>query len=424
MQFFRRGGQTLYMRKRVPSRYKEVEQRESVWISLHTDSETVAKAKAPRIWADMIEAWEAMLDGMSSEGEKRMKAARELAAKRGFRFMSVNEVASLPIPQIIDRMKAIKNKDGTPNMALAAAILGGAAHSELTVTGALDRFWTVAKVKTRQKSADQIRRWENPRKKAVANFLTAMGQDIPIKDITTRDLFAFRAWWVDKMESDGLTAHSANKDFIHLTSIIKDVARAEEVSLRFNTTGLNIRDGEKGTRPPFSMEWIKDKLLANGALDGLNSEARGILLGMVNTGYRPSEGAMLGRDQIRLDHNVPHLSIEPVGRQLKSANARRIIPLVGISLEAFRANPDGFPRYADNPSLSDTVNKFLRENKLLESDKHTMYSLRHSFEDRLLGAGTDERIRRDLMGHRLTRERYGKGADLVQLHRVLQAISI
>jgi integrase len=109
---------------------------------------------------------------------------------------------------------------------------------------------------------------------------------------------------------------------------------------------------------------------------------------------------------------------------LKSANARRIIPLFGISLKAFRANPDGFPRYADNPSLSDTVNKFLRENKLLESDKHTMYSLRHSFEDRLLGAGTDERIRRDLMGHRLTRERYGKGADLVQLQRVLQAIAV
>lgn len=49
---------------------------------MHTDSETVAKA--PKVWSDMIEAWEAMLDGMSSEGEKRRKAARELAAKRVF----------------------------------------------------------------------------------------------------------------------------------------------------------------------------------------------------------------------------------------------------------------------------------------------------------------------------------------------------
>lgn len=49
---------------------------------MHTDSETVAKA--PKVWSDMIEAWEAMLDGMSRVGEKRRKAARELAAKRVF----------------------------------------------------------------------------------------------------------------------------------------------------------------------------------------------------------------------------------------------------------------------------------------------------------------------------------------------------
>jgi integrase len=424
MKLFRRDGQNIYLRKRVPSRYKAVEQRESVWISLHTDSETVAKAKAPMVWADMIEAWEAMLDGMSSEGEKRMRAARDLAARRGFRFMSAPEVAQLPWPQLMDRLRAVEGKDGTPSPVLAAAVLGGAAHSDLTVTGALNRFWDVAKVKTLQKSGDQIRRWENPRKKAVANFIAAIGQDLPIRDITTRDLFAFRAWWVDKMESEGLAANSANKDLIHLTSMIKEVARAEDVDLRFKTDRLTINDGEKGTRPPFSTAWIKDKILAQGALAGLNSEARGILLGMVNTGYRPSEGAMLGRDQIRLDHNVPHISIEPVGRQLKTVNARRIIPLVGVSLDAFRANPDGFPRYADNPGLSDTLNKFMRENALLETEKHTLYSLRHSFEDRLLGAGTDERIRRDLMGHALNRERYGKGADLVHLHNVLQAIAL
>ncbi len=424
MKFFRRGGTTLHMRKRVPSRYKAVEHRESVWISLHTDSETVAKAKAPKVWADMIDAWEAMLDGMSSEGEKRMAAARNLAARRGFRFMAVQDVADLPWQQLMDRLRAVEQRDGTPNPVMAAAILGGAAHTELTVSSALESYWRIAKVKTRHKSPDQVRRWENPRKKAVANFIAAIGHDLPIRDITTRDLFAFKAWWVEKMESESLTANSANKDFVHLTAMIKEVARAEEVTINFNTEGLSIKESDAGTRPPFSTDWIRDRILAPGALNGLNSEARGIMLGMVNTGYRPSEGAMLGRDQIRLDHNVPHISIEPVGRQLKTANARRIIPLVGISLEAFRANPDGFPRYADNPALSDTINKFMRENGLFETPSHTLYSLRHSFEDRLLAAGTDERIRRDLMGHALNRERYGKGADLPHLHKVLQAIAL
>ena len=170
---------------------------------------------------------------------------------------------------------------------------------------------------------------------------------------------------------------------------------------------------------------IREKILKSGALDGLNKEARCILKVMINTGARPSEIAALTTDQIRLKVNVPHFSIEPVGRQLKSANARRTIPLVGVSLEAMREFPDGFPRYRNSPaSLSATVNKYLRGNGLLETPEHTLYGLRHSFEDRQLAAGVDERIRRDLLGHSLNRERYGKGASLEKLQELVQATAL
>lgn len=423
MKFTRRGS-TLYLRKRVPKRYHAVEEREYVWLSLHTDSESVARAKHPRVWGEMIEAWEAKLDGAKAEGEGRMRAARELAAKRGFRFPSAADVAQLPLEQIIERVERVITRKRNVDRIEAAALLGGARPPAMTVSLSLEAYWTIARPKTIGKSEDQIRRWENPRKKAVANFVDAVG-DLALEEISTRDLFAFRQWWVDKMVAEGLTANSANKDFTHLTAMLKDVARAEEIPLRFNTEGLSIKDPEKRTRPPFSADWIREKILTPGALNGLNPEARGILIGMVNTGYRPSEGAMLTRDQIVLGANVPHLRIEPVnGRQLKTQNSRRVIPLAGVSLEAFRAHPDGFPRYADNPALSDTVNKFLRENGLLETPGHSMYSLRHSFEDRMLAIGTDERIRRDLMGHALQRERYGRGADLAHLHKVVQAIAL
>ena len=173
---------------------------------------------------------------------------------------------------------------------------------------------------------------------------------------------------------------------------------------------LSFKEGEARTRPPFSDDWIATRLLASGTLDGLNGEARCLLLGMVNTGYRPSEGTALTADTIRLEGDVPHISIAPKGRQLKSQYARRVIPLIGVSLEAFKEFPEGFPRYRDSATLSATVNKFLRSNGLLETPRHSFYSLRHSFEDRMLAAGIDDRIRRDLFGHRLDRERYGKGA--------------
>jgi integrase len=194
--------------------------------------------------------------------------------------------------------------------------------------------------------------------------------------------------------------------------------------IQWDTRGLALPQDEPKVRKAFSNAWISDKFLAPGALDVLNGEARAILLGMINTGYRPSEGAGLTAAQIRLDANVPHISIEPGNRTLKTAASRRVIPLLGISLEAFRAFPNGFPRYADNPSLSDTVNKYLRENGLLESEEHTLYGLRHAFEDRMLAAGIDERIRRDLMGHSLRRERYGEGASLEHMAALLRPLAL
>ena len=59
----------------------------------------------------------------------------------------------------------------------------------------------------------------------------------------------------------------------------------------------------------------------------------------------------------------------------------------------------------------------------MESDKHVMYSLRHSFEDRLLREGVDERVRRDLMGHSLNRERYGQGGGLAFKAEMLRRIA-
>ena len=123
---------------------------------------------------------------------------------------------------------------------------------------------------------------------------------------------------------------------------------------------------------------------------------------------------------------VPMIRIAPdEKREIKTRSSRRYIPLTGISLEIFRAFPDGFARYHDGAaSLSATVNKYLRANGLMETEAHVMYSLRHAFEDRMLRAGFDERIRRDLMGHALDRERYGDGGGPAHKLKLLQAIAI
>lgn len=360
--------------------------------------------------------------GQDADAEQFFEAAKQLAQARGFRYLPVGQVAALPLGELLNRVEAVQISDDQPGKIDAAAFLGGAAAPVITVTRALELYWELTRDKTLGKSEDQLRRWRNPRLKAVKNFVDVIG-DRAISEISGDDMLDFRQWWIDRVAAEDLTPNSANKDLIHLADVLKTVNRMKRLGLVLPLSDLALKQGEKRQRPPFSNAWIKDKLLQPGALAGLNKEARCILLGMVNTGYRPSEGASLGPDQIRLEGSVPHISIEPNGRQLKSAYARRIIPLAGVSLAAFRECPEGFPRYADNPGLSATVNKYLREHGLLETAGHSMYSLRHAFEDRMLAAGVDDRIRRDLFGHSLDRERYGKGASLEQMHEIVLQIA-
>jgi len=400
-----------------------VEPRKTVWISLHTDSEAVAKSKSDRAWAHMVEAWEARLAGDIEDAEARFQAAQDLARMRGYRYLDVDRVVRLPAEDLLSRVESIPDPSGTPDQFEATVLLGTVQDPPLTVSRALDLYWTLARERTLNKSPDQLRRWRNPRIKAVRNFMAVAG-DKPIDQITRDDLLDFRQWWLERIESGDVGPSSANKDLIHLGAILKTVNSMKRLGLALPLGELAFKEGEQRTRPPFSSRWIRETLLAPGALDGLNGEARAILLGMINTGYRPSEGAALDAETIRLECDVPHISIEPVGRQLKSPYARRVIPLVGVSREALRQYPEGFPRYrTSSAGLSATVNKFLRENGLLETPEHTMYSLRHAFEDRMLAAGIDDRIRRDVFGHRLDRERYGVGASLEHLAALLEPLA-
>lgn len=376
------------------------------------------------VWNQLVAAWEAKLAGNTGDAEARFAAAQDLAQRRGFRYLPAATIATLPYDDLMKRLqKALGDKPGKIDVMEAEALLGGAAEPPITISRALELYWPMSKDKTLSKSRDQLRRWQNPRKKAIRNLIEVIG-DKPMRDITGDDMLAFREWWMDRLEEEGLTPGSANKDLIHLGEVLKEVNRKKRLGLVLPLSDLSFKQGERKRRPPFSSDWIKEVLLGARALDGMNDQARAITLVMVNTGARPSEIAALSKNTIHLEASVPHISIEPEGRQLKSKRSRRKIPLTGCSLEAIRPFLDGFPRYrASSASLSATVNKYLRENNLMQTPEHTMYSLRHAFEDRMLAGGFDERIRRDLFGHRLNREEYGDGATLDHMHRLLQAIA-
>ena len=412
-----------HLRKRVPQRFQSVEPREIIWVSLKTDSRTQAERKAISVWSKLEETWEARLSGDTSDAEELHEAAVKIARLKGFRYLEMDSVEKLTVDKLLERVEAISVIDGAPNLIEGNALLGGVQAPIITISKALEIYWDVTRDRVLNKNDDQKRRWVNPRKKAINNFIEVVG-DKPLSEVSPDDMLDFQEMWLDRIADEQLTPNSANKDFTHLGDVLKTVNRKKRLGYDLPLAGYHLKEGKKKTRPPFSEQWIKEKLLAPGALDGLNTEARCLLLGMINTGYRPSEGANLDREHIFIEGPVPYIKIAPVGRELKTSASERCIPLVGVSLEAFRECPTGFPSYRSRAGVSDTINKFLKENALRETDSHSMYSLRHSFEDRMIGAGVDDRIRRDLFGHTLDRERYGHGATLEHKLKILQNLGI
>lgn len=415
----------LYMVQHVPIRYRSVETKAEIWVNLNTDSETSAQQKAPGVWDSLIAAWEAKLDGDTTDAEKAFDAAQRLAKARGYRWLTAGEIAKRPMSELLDRVEAVAKANGEPDVKEAGALLGMAKEPAITVSRALELYWEYAAEKTRGMSDDQVRRWKNPRMKAINNFIDVVGNKA-IAEITRDHMLDFRDWWNKRIEKEAMSPGSANKDIGFFESTLRLVEEKKRLGIVFPFGKLTFKedDDDDHKRPSFSEKWIAEKLLADGALDGLNAEARAVIHVMVNTGARPSEIVGLLPHHIRLDVNVPHIEIKAEGKKTKNKPSRRVIPLVGISLEALREFPNGFPTYRFKDKISDTVNKFLRENGLLETEEHTLYGLRHSFEDRMLSANIDERIRRDLMGHSLGgRQRYGEGGSLEHASELLTAIA-
>ena len=110
---------------------------------------------------------------------------------------------------------------------------------------------------------------------------------------------------------------------------------------------------------------------------------------------------------------------------MKSAASIRVVPLVGVALEVFRRFPNGFPRYREREeALSQLVNKYLRNNKLAPTPRHTLYGLRHSMEDRMKEAGIGDDLRRIILGHRIDREEYGIGGSLEWRQKELAKVAL
>ncbi|WP_233092915.1 hypothetical protein [Paracoccus sp. IB05] len=195
-------------------------------------------------------------------------------------------------------------------------MLGLARAPAISITRAPELFRGLAEERIHGKDANQLRIWRNQCKRAMSNLIEVTG-DIAINDISRDNALDFRQWWWERIRDEGLAANSTNKDISTLSGILHTVNDMKRLRLDLPLEKLAFTEGEQNTRLPFSDEWILDHILRQGGLNGLNDQAHDILRIMINTGCRPAEIAGLLPGHIHLEHDDPHISIEPEGRQLK-----------------------------------------------------------------------------------------------------------
>lgn len=418
-----RGGIWYYWRQ-VPARYADVDSRGWVAISLETRDLTRAERLKGTVERELEAYWVSLKRGNSDDDKERYRGAIERARLEGFDYRPAADLDQSSLEDILARLERLEElgalrADGTsPSKAVAAnrlaveALLGGVDAPTLRLSTALAEFYKLTRDKVRAKSDDQLRRWKAPRLKAINNLVELVG-DKAIVEVTRSDALTLRAWWQDRVIEEGYTPNSANKDIGHLAQILDTLNDALELGMSKPFAKLRLEDNEKTARSPFTTEQLQHMALP-ATLAGMNEEAAGIVVAMIETGMRPSEVCGLEADDILLDAEVPHVKIRSKPkRRLKTVYSQREIPLVGISLLAFQRFPGGFPAYRDRTTqLSSLVNKVMRNRGLLPSDNHSLYSVRHSFQDRLTAADMGDRMQAELMGHKFSRPEYGEGPTL------------
>lgn len=418
-----------YLVRRVPTKFASFDTRRLVILSTGipiTDDPRghAARPAVAKLDASLMRYWQDLKDGRKPEGELRYKQALETARNLGVPYASADDVAKQSNLDIVRRIEIVDNAQSVENGAKVAAVLGGEQPPQIMLSKMRETYEQIVETSLLTKSNRQTRRWRINRDTAVETFVEALGADRPIATLKREDALALRSHWQARVMRGEIDVSTANKVIGSIAGMFRVINETKMLGMPGIFEKTSIRGGKDKQRVAFTPSFVQDHILRKDVFADINLEARCMIYLLAETGLRLSEACNLSENTIRLDHKVPHVQVRPEGREMKTEHSRRDIPLVGIALMAMRQQPHGFPRYRERAdSLSALINKALENRKLRPEPGQSLYSLRHTFEDRLTAVEAPEKLVAALMGHKWHRPRYGLGPSLEQKLEWLKRIA-
>lgn len=423
--YLRLRGDIWHYVRRVPKSVLHVEGRTMVYRSLETDSRKVARQRRDIFAAADDQRWSEIAPSRfgAPSRDAVLQDLKLRAESFGLSYIPAQQLAqTASLEELLKRVSAITPQD-TPIAPKVQrdmdAVLGLAERSVVTITQAMELYFSeIALDEVAGKSPEQVASYVKVKRRAVANFVKLNG-DLDMLEIERDHGRKVYQHWAAKVHpKDGakpMSGSSANRDLGNLRKLYRRYFEHIGEEDRQNPF-RNLRFASPKLQPvkPFDNEWVRVRILEPNVFKGLNAQASLLCYALIETGCRPSELGNILPENIRLDADVPHIRIRSTKeRQLKSAASVRDVPLIGISLEAMKRAPEGFPHFRDRGYLlSQSLQKAFKSRGLLPSKNHRIYSFRHSFEKRMLEGGLDYGLRCTLMGHRNPRPEYGDGGSL------------
>jgi hypothetical protein len=96
--------------------------------------------------------------------------------------------------------------------------LGSASKPTYRISQILDLYIDLVAVEVKDKGRDQRRIWENTLKRSLGRLMTVVG-DKSVDDLTREDVLAYRNHWVNRIQEEGLTANTANRELTAIAGV-------------------------------------------------------------------------------------------------------------------------------------------------------------------------------------------------------------
>lgn len=426
-----RGGVYHYYR-RVPGNMSPFDSRGTIRFSLKTKDVHEARAKRDSLVEADDRYWSSLVMDNDAKAEARYNAAVARAKALNIEYITSDKLLELSTQEIVDRVNlALPGK--TIDQPRVEAVMGAAPKPKIKISEAFKIYFDeLCQHEKHTMSAKQYKSWKKVKLRARNNCIKIIG-DVAISDVTRGQAKEIYNFWNDRIINEGISPSTANRDLGNIRKLYKEYHEYIGDEDRTNPfRKLSFTNRVINKPPSFSVDWITSKLLAPHAFRNLNRQATLIFYCLIETGCRPSEICNIRGECIHLDGQFPYIELkeqtvssELGARKLKTISSVRQIPLIGCSLEAFKLSPDGFSQYYDKEdNFSATMMGALRSNKLLESDKHIVYSIRHAFKTRCVNAGIDFELREYLMGHEIDLPDYGDIGSMEWKHSQLKKIEL